>query len=86
MTSPANPWNKNKRHNGPNLKKLPTSAETKFQEAHKKLQAAVQKHIKEYDSSSDEEDEIEPKSVISMQMILELVCGLMLFVFSCNFE
>lgn len=76
MTSPANPWNRNKRHNGPNLKKLPTSAETKFQEAHKKLQEAVQKHIKDYDSSSDEGDEIETKSVISMRLYVEFACNL----------
>lgn len=70
MSAPTNPWHKNRppnnnnnRTNGPNLKK-PTPAANKFQEAHKKLQEAVQKHIKDYDSSSDEDAEVETNTVI----------------------
>lgn len=66
MSVPTNPWHKNRptnnRTNGPNLKK-PTPA-NKFQEAQKKLQEAVQKHIKDYDSSSDEDAELETNTVI----------------------
>lgn len=73
MNPPANPWNKskpkNKHHNGPNLRKPPTPAETKFQEAHKKLQEAVQKHVKDYDSSSDEGDAVETNSVICTSVL-----------------
>ncbi|XP_056634026.1 NF-X1-type zinc finger protein NFXL1 [Diorhabda sublineata] len=53
-----NPWNKNIQ-NPPRKnqnKNLPTPGEVKFKEAHAKLQAAVQKHITEYESSSDEEE------------------------------
>lgn len=68
---PTNPWNQNR--NQPKkpktkLENSPTpaqqkSADLKFKEAQKKLQAAVQKHVKEYESSSDEE-ELESKNVI----------------------
>lgn len=59
---PTNPWNKNiqqkkSKPNTHNLEKsLPTPSEIKFKEAHSKLQAAVKKHVKDYESSSDEEE------------------------------
>ncbi|XP_076265116.1 NF-X1-type zinc finger protein NFXL1 [Rhynchophorus ferrugineus] len=59
----SNPWNKNKvsqkqRKNATNSTIRPTlnAAEEKFREAHTKLQNAVKKHIKDYESSSEEED------------------------------
>lgn len=59
MATSTNPWNNNRLYNNgsnrPNLKK--TSPVNRFQEAQKKLQEAVQKHIKNYDSSSDDEVE-----------------------------
>ncbi|CAH0546976.1 unnamed protein product [Brassicogethes aeneus] len=65
-----NPWNMKKtstKSQSFNLQKSPTfeqrSAEVKFKEAHKKLQAAVQKHVQDYESSSDEE-ELEVNNVI----------------------
>lgn len=70
MNTQANPWNRNnvqrRRQDGPNLKTSATPAEKKFREAQKKLQEAVQKHIKDYDSSSDEDDNVETGQVISM--------------------
>ncbi|CAH1115827.1 unnamed protein product [Psylliodes chrysocephalus] len=62
---PKNPWNKNnqKQPKKKNDKISPTPSEIKFKEAHAKLQAAVQKHVKEYESSSDEE-ELESSSLI----------------------
>ncbi|CAG9761630.1 unnamed protein product [Ceutorhynchus assimilis] len=62
-TTKLNPWTKN---NPPKVKKTPqklknlggtsSSGESKFKEAQVKLQSAVQKHIKDYESSSEEED------------------------------
>lgn len=76
MNTHANPWNRSKpnsnRQSGPNLKKVRTPAETKFQEAQKKLQEAVQKHIKDYDSSSDE-DGVESSSVISKPLTPQII-------------
>lgn len=70
MSGPTNPWHKNRpnnnRSNGSNLKKSTPAPANKFQEAQKKLQEAVQKHIKDYDSSSDEDTEIETDTVIGM--------------------
>ncbi|CAH1179658.1 unnamed protein product [Phaedon cochleariae] len=64
QSKPRNPWNKNvqpKKHSQ-NNKPLPSS-EAKFKEAHSKLQEAVRKHVKDYESSSDEE-ELESGSLI----------------------
>ncbi|XP_050511644.1 NF-X1-type zinc finger protein NFXL1 [Diabrotica virgifera virgifera] len=55
---PKNPWNQNVQ-NQPKKNKnknLPTPGEVKFKEAQAKLQASVKKHVKEYESSSDEEE------------------------------
>lgn len=60
----TNPWNRGGGRSGQDrnhdTKKKPSSevlAQNRFQEAHARLQASVQKHIKqEYDSSSEEED------------------------------
>lgn len=66
---PANPWNKNNQQkkskpNTYNLEKSsPTPSEIKFKEAHSKLQAAVKKHVKDYESSSEEE-ELESNNLI----------------------
>nr|XP_023021206.1 NF-X1-type zinc finger protein NFXL1 [Leptinotarsa decemlineata] len=59
---PRNPWTKNvqqKRNvkaSKNSISKPLTSSELKFKEAQSKLQAAVKKHVKEYESSSDEEE------------------------------
>ncbi|KAJ8964297.1 hypothetical protein NQ317_000093 [Molorchus minor] len=58
---PPNPWNKNvdqnkRKQNIPNLKSLPTPSEIKFKEVQQKLQAAVKRHVTNYESSSDEEE------------------------------
>lgn len=62
MSAPLNVWKANKeskrRDREPNLKKNTRTGESKFHEAHKKLQEAVQKHLKDYESS-EEEDEVE---------------------------
>lgn len=68
-----NPWNKNKNPQARNVQKpqngnsktrnQPNSSEDKFKEAQRRLQEAVQKHVKEYDSSSEEE-EVEAESII----------------------
>jgi hypothetical protein len=66
-----NPWNQGGGRGGHNqnhaTKKKPSPeflAQTKFQEAQARLQASVQKHIKqEYDSSSEEE-ELESDSIL----------------------
>lgn len=65
---PANPWNKSTQQkktkpNTYNLEKSPTPSEIKFKEAHSKLQAAVKKHVKDYESSSEEE-ELESNNLI----------------------
>lgn len=59
----SNPWNKNnvsqkQRKNATNSTLGPNvnASEQKFKEAHTKLQNAVKKHIKDYESSSEEED------------------------------
>ncbi|XP_050311895.1 NF-X1-type zinc finger protein NFXL1 [Anthonomus grandis grandis] len=57
-----NPWNKNKQPQNPPKKRQQTgngdvSGRSKFQEAQIKLQSAVEKHLKEYESSSEEEEE-----------------------------
>lgn len=66
-----NPWNINTQRennkpksNGAHLKKkLSASSVNKFQEAQRKLQEAVQKYAKDYESSSEEED-VEVNAVI----------------------
>ncbi|KAJ8949737.1 hypothetical protein NQ318_005058 [Aromia moschata] len=69
-----NPWNKNPegkktKHGAHNQEKnSPTPSEIKFKEAHSKLQAAVKKHVKDYESSSDEE---ELESANAIEGILE---------------
>lgn len=59
--------NNRKKQNIPNAwKKVPEKAPSsanKFRDAQKKLQASVQKHIQDYESSSDEEV-VESKTVI----------------------
>lgn len=64
----TNPWQRNQQqhkksqHNSsPEVNK----SEIKFKEAQKKLQAAVQKYVKEYDSSSEEE-ELETNNIIGL--------------------
>ncbi|RZC41660.1 NF-X1-type zinc finger protein NFXL1, partial [Asbolus verrucosus] len=64
----SNPWSKNQqiknRKNNDNVfRNSPAPSEMKFNEAHGKLQAAVQKHVKDYESSSDEE-ELESEDII----------------------
>lgn len=62
----GNPWMKNEQQ-----KKKPrqnpvngtSKSEKKFKEVQEKLQASVKKHIKEYDSSSEEE-ELESNSIL----------------------
>lgn len=76
-----NPWNKNKnsqarndqkpQNGNPNARNQPNSSEDKFKEAQRKLQEAVQKHVKEYDSSS-EEDEVEAESIIGIYSLIPL--------------
>ncbi|XP_008191258.2 NF-X1-type zinc finger protein NFXL1 [Tribolium castaneum] len=58
-------WKKNTNHNrgGNTLVNSPTPAELKFKEAHGKLQAAVQKYVQDYESSSSE-DELESDNII----------------------
>jgi hypothetical protein len=61
-----NVWNKNrniKRNNA--SQNLPLPGELKFKEAHGKLQAAIQKHVKGYESSSSEE-ELESENIIGL--------------------
>lgn len=70
---PANPWNKSTQQkktkpNTYNLEKSPTPSEIKFKEAHSKLQAAVKKHVKDYESSSEEE-ELESNNLIGKSII-----------------
>lgn len=60
----ANVWKTN--NMGKETNKIPNTsnkAEIKFKEAQSKLQAAVQKYAKDYESSSDE-DELETENVI----------------------
>lgn len=57
--SKVNPWSSGKAKKPLNLAKQDSgSNETnqKFREAQAKLQDAVQKHVKDYESSSEEED------------------------------
>lgn len=61
---PKNPWTKNaaqfKKAKNVNVHKSgPTPSELRFKEAQSKLQAAVKKHVEEYDSSSDEEEQLD---------------------------
>uniref|UniRef100_A0A1Y1M097 PHD-type domain-containing protein n=4 Tax=Photinus pyralis TaxID=7054 RepID=A0A1Y1M097_PHOPY len=60
-----NPWGKNQPPrldtNGKNVNK----SEQKFKEVQAKMQQAVQKHVKEWDSSSEEEEELQTNSIIS---------------------
>lgn len=48
----------------------PSSTEIKFKEAQQKLQAAVAKYAKDYESSSSE-DELESENVIGMVLLNE---------------
>lgn len=58
--------NKNRNHNSVNnTQKNPTPSEVKFKEAQAKLQEAVKKHVKDFESSSEEE-ELESEAVIGM--------------------
>lgn len=64
----SNPWSQNvakKKSPAPVRQSAPTPAEVRFKEAHGKLQAAVQKHIKDYESSSEEE-ELESENIIGI--------------------
>lgn len=71
----SNPWNQGRGRDVHNqnhaVKKKPSAeflAQTKFQEAQARLQASVQKHIKqEYDSSSEEE-ELESDSIVGERL------------------
>lgn len=62
-----NVWKKNVNYNrGDNLQaNSPTPAEVKFKEAHGKLQAAVRKHVQDYESSSEEE-ELESENIFGL--------------------
>lgn len=72
---PKNPWNKNisqqKRSskNNSDKKPSPTPSEIKFKEAQSKLQAYINKHV-EYESSSDEEDQLDSVKVIGNRLNL----------------
>lgn len=60
-------------------------SENKFKEAQIKLQAAVQKHVKDYDSSSEEEDILESNGLIGKNFNSLLSCNkLHIFVFVDN--
>ena len=68
----GNPWNRGRgrgrgqQHNNVvnRISEPKLSAQSKFQEAQARLQASVQKHLKqEYDSSSEEE-ELESNSIL----------------------
>nr|CAH7743895.1 unnamed protein product [Callosobruchus chinensis] len=67
-----NPWNRNNsrgnstpnQRKGGNSNNDPTPSEDKFKRAQSKLQAAVQKHIEEYESSSEEEEEVQSSNLI----------------------
>lgn len=69
----GNPWNRGRgrgrgqQHNNVNINRNPgpeLSAQNKFQEAQARLQASVQKHIKQEYDSSEEEDELESDSIL----------------------
>lgn len=66
----SNPWTQSvaKKKPVPKRQNAPTSAEVRFKEAHGKLQAAVQKHIKDYESSSEEE-ELESENIIGINCL-----------------
>ncbi|KAJ3662166.1 hypothetical protein Zmor_006522 [Zophobas morio] len=68
----TNIWNKNRNSNKSSVGKFnpanqnvnsPTPAEQKFKEAQGKLQAAIRKHVQDYESSSEEE-ELESENII----------------------
>lgn len=59
----TNVWNKTQ--DSKPIKNTLTPAEIKFKEAHQKLQAAVKKHVKDYESSSEEE-ELESENIIGL--------------------
>jgi hypothetical protein len=71
----SNPWNRGGGKGGHNqnhgTKKKPSPefmAQAKFQEAQARLQASVQKHVKqEYDSSSEEE-ELESENILGERL------------------
>lgn len=67
-----NAWNVNRSKKGPpgpnNGGRGATSTEVKFKEAQQKLQAAVEKYAKDYESSSSE-DELESENVIGMVLL-----------------
>lgn len=58
-----NPWHNN--HHGAKKGLASNNSEQKFKQAQIKLQAAVEKHAKDFESSSDEE-ELESENVIGM--------------------
>jgi hypothetical protein len=72
----TNPWSRGEVRSGQNrnhdTKKKPNSeveAQNKFQEAQARLQASVQKHMKQdYDSSSEEED-LESDSILGKRAL-----------------
>lgn len=58
-----NPWNNikpQKKNNNKNFSQSASSSDLKFKEAQLKLQASIKKHLNEYESSSEEEDNIDP--------------------------
>lgn len=67
-----NPWNKNvqqqKKNNSKSKsnvqKESPSSSDLKFKQAQSKLQASVKKHLEEYESSSDEEEQLDSSNFI----------------------
>lgn len=73
--SNKNPWhlNNNGQHRKKNVKVVTNkNTELKFKEAQDKLQAAVHKHVKELDSSSEEED-LEADNVIGKCLNANLI-------------
>jgi hypothetical protein len=67
----TNPWNRGGGRSGQNQdhdsKKKPSSevvAQNRFQEAQARLQASVQKHIKQDYGSSSEEEDLESDSIV----------------------
>jgi hypothetical protein len=83
----SNPWNRGGGRGGHNqnhaIRKKPSPevlAQNKFHEAQARLQASVQKHIKqEYDSSSEEE-ELESDSILGERLLYFVILVLYILI------
>ena len=75
----GNPWNRgrgrgqNQNYSGRKKPGPDKSSETKFQEAHARHQASLQKHIKQDYESSSEEEELESDNILcKLHSIMDL--------------